>query len=496
MLQWAREFLARIRGHRKTWPLVKISIAVAGASLAMLVSLMFPSEWVRFVANVVLAICMMLLFRVGFAARISEDFNDAISAKMEDPVKVLSKINRSVSRIIASYPKDLEKLRDAIPRPSDQILVHRGVSQVHANRSEAMKSFDSTIQSARDRVWLLGATLATDVRLPDILPNVYGSLGADSKKLRVLLGDPYRSPAVFRTLLESDRTLVDEIVKHYELSPADREKKDYNPLFVTPSMREFDNIFKMLIADGRFDLSVRFYAHLCSLWMIVVDNKILYQPIFLPAYHAAGFDIPTPSGAGVVFEVDASTPTDLSRSLLAHYELLWNTSDADMLHMRVRWKNKETIMNELFKLRSPWIKNCRDYFRRKWQRRGQRHICATSPPRGYTIQWMDGTKERSAIGTLVDYSSTGLAMSFDPAEVASLVPQIESAGKSGHKQELKVSINQEDESLPPTPQVIAERVIPASSVMFAVRASACEGKGGTLIGVTNELFDPRSGRAG
>lgn len=219
-----------------------------------------------------------------------------------------------------------------------------GLSHVYAFRSrEVVRDLLEDIGGARRRVWLLGIGLHDnfDIADPEVIDLLKRKIAANPKlNLRILILDGFRSPAIFRALLESDAETSRAIVD------ADRRVSNPDHPYLSHEVfRNFERAHNALAEHPEFKTAVRFYGHTPTCWLAVVDDKAYFQPYTfgdISADPRVGFQMPVTLWRG---------RTTTLRILEDHYNRLWITSDTDLFQMGTLLKAKAETLWATFRRR-------------------------------------------------------------------------------------------------------------------------------------------------
>jgi hypothetical protein len=121
------------------------------------------------------------------------------------------------------------KLHDAI-QPIAQVYspaVECGIVQLYGDREAATSAVIQSVKSANDRVWLLGIALHDCFNVGRSVGQLtklaaefdeHDEANLETGGVRILLQDPYRTSAIFRTFLESEGDRVKRIVQFAKAS--------------------------------------------------------------------------------------------------------------------------------------------------------------------------------------------------------------------------------------------------------------------------------------
>jgi hypothetical protein len=250
---------------------------------------------------------------------------------------------------------------EAIAQPAADL----GLCCVYAFRNdEVVRDLREDISGAQSRVWLLGIGLhdrfdIADEKLIELLKRKMAErpkLDEDKKlDVRILLLDGFRSPAVFRALLESDAETSRAIIT------ADRELPDpKHPYLAHRVFVNFERAYEALAAHPEFETAVRFYGHTPICWLAIVDDRAYFQPYTfgdISANPSVGFQMPVTRWEG---------RTTTLVILEDHYNKLWLTSDTDLFLIGTRLKARAETLWTTFRRREGGGDKSREEDRGKW----------------------------------------------------------------------------------------------------------------------------------
>ncbi len=296
-------------------------------------------------------------------------------------------------------------LLEKVDKVSSEVLSIRhleecGVTAIHLDRPDVIHRIKSEISRENEKVWLLGATLGKDIKLDS-----YIKLLADKKEkndsldLRILLSDPLRSPTLFRMLLEEQP----ELARGYLASYYERRNASTSPSFLS----EFANVFHAIQSNPLLHESIKFYAHLCSAWIVRAGPVIYYEPCFIPRLMEDGKNI----GFGPIFRVEQGPDARFFAALETHFTKLWNTSTATPLSMSLRWNRKDENLTKIFDARKNWFATVADYHptHPNTPRIAYRERCETAGSM-YEIGFTINQEKVSFKATLQDYTECSLGL--------------------------------------------------------------------------------------
>jgi len=206
------------------------------------------------------------------------------------------------------------------------------------------------VEEAKERVWLLGVAFSETIDIHSLFPLLIQQVGQID--IRILLLDPFRSPAIFRTLIESKQDTV------YKIIQTDRTSSSaIDPFYKHPLYRAFNAAYEMLNEDDRLKPFVRFYGHNPNCWLVLVDKAVYYQPYTLgrkgPARsgnRCIGAEMP-------IFKFEQGVTPSTFEVLYDHTDKLWKTTNVDLFHMESRRANRMRILKDIFERRAVWLKH-------------------------------------------------------------------------------------------------------------------------------------------
>jgi hypothetical protein len=319
-----------------------------------------------------------------------------------------------------------------------------GMKYIYKNRSAAAPEVSDAIRAARSRVWLLGIAFDKNVNLteiPEDKPSLAECLKTKKMEnkdfdLKILLLNPLRSPAVFRSFLESDPSRVEDILQNPKLF---LEQDLYSKVVLTLD-------FIKGKGNELFKDAVRLYAHDPSCWLVIVDNLAYYEPYTFGG--APRQTDPCLGGYLPVFRFDQNSATDdETRSskgpsfavLEDHFAKLWITSDSDFFLYELQNNEPENIISEIFRSRKTWFRTVQRsldhwekhkadwYEHQRWPERRShpRILCETTS--SLCLEWEVGNGSNRfsrADATIVDFSQNGIYLALFGRMVNSFIDDV------------------------------------------------------------------------
>ncbi|HEV2879889.1 MAG TPA: adenylate/guanylate cyclase domain-containing protein [Pyrinomonadaceae bacterium] len=318
-------------------------------------------------------------------------------------------LNKDIPKAVEEQERD-DRAYKSIIRPA----VDLGLKKVYEFRNDEVgRELIEDINDARRKVWLLGAALSDNFNITD--PNIINLLNRKIEErvdVSILLLDGFRSPAIFRALLESNREMSRSIIE------ADRRLPNPNdPYLAHRVFKNFEDAYNELAKYPNFETAVRFYGHTPSCWLAIVDDKAYYQPYTFGDISddpAIGFQMPITKWQG---------RKTTFRILEDHYNKLWVTSDTDLFQTGTRLKAKAETIWKTFNKRgedgSKWFEHIHGILHSTNnpgvdKRTYSRQPCI-SLKLDAVITWEGGEETKAKV---LDYSRKGVLL-----ELAELTPE-------------------------------------------------------------------------
>lgn len=264
-------------------------------------------------------------------------------------------LNKDVPLMVEEQQRQ-QQVDRAIVNPSLDL----GLDRVYASRDDdVLRDLHEDIAAARRRVWLLGIGLHDKFDITDKEKNIdllRRKVAENPKfRVRILLLDGFRSPAIFRALLESDAATSRAIVKASRKLP-----RPGHPYLSHGVFKNFARAYEALAQHPEFETSVRFYGHTPSCWLAVVDDTAYFQP------YTFGDISPD---LGVSFQMPVTRWQGRTATLVTledHYNKLWLTSDTDLFLIGTRLKAQAEMLWTTFKRREGSVAKGREEDSGQW----------------------------------------------------------------------------------------------------------------------------------
>lgn len=278
-----------------------------------------------------------------------------------------------------------------------------GLEMLYVDRSTVREDIMPTIRNAQKRVWLLGIAFSEEIRLGDVLDECDKLLAKNGQlDLRILLLDIFRSPAVFRSFLESSKSEVKEMLDF------DRtvESRNLEPYRRVRMFQDFDKAYSFL-KNSRFKQYVKYYGQNPNCWMVVVDDIVYFEPYTFGRGNVTANQKKCMGALMPVFKFEKKDKVNTFHVLEDHFLKMWLTSNLDMFHITSRIYDSDALIKKIFEERHAWLKHIYGsmYLREgTFDRRKLPRICETSIP----IATKKGTEEVEL--TITNYSEKGLCL--------------------------------------------------------------------------------------
>lgn len=245
-----------------------------------------------------------------------------------------------------------------------------GIVNIFKSRKEVQEEVTKAVLDGKRKIWLLGVGLNEGFDLDAMIP-VLRHKKKDHVDIRIMMLDAFRSTSVFRTFLENDPEMIDDMIADFDR--ADGQFTGNETYFTTDLCRKFVSICRKLERSHELIADVKFYAHTPICWMVMVDDTVYFQPyVFGAAQQTIGGNgvkkvgrnrsgPSQPESIGdlmpvFAFKEKASPTYDI---LNLHFRRLWSTSDEDLFTMAARLANKSVLVKKIFEQRLPWFKHVR-----------------------------------------------------------------------------------------------------------------------------------------
>ena len=236
-----------------------------------------------------------------------------------------------------------------------------GITEVYKNREDIGDAVIKCVKKAKKRVLLLGIAFSESVALKDLADVLNRKLSVSedttevsrisSEGVKILLLHAYRSPSVFRALLETEPEKVSKIIQFHKL-----QNDSEDPMFTTRLFKDFETAYATLGTYKIPEESIRFYAHAPTCWLVIADDTAFFQPYTFgkseqTANMCLGAQFP-------VFKCTAnpnSTSGNAFKILEDHFVKMWLTSSWGMMTIGAEIQDKQRLVNKIFDDRFPFL---------------------------------------------------------------------------------------------------------------------------------------------
>lgn len=285
-----------------------------------------------------------------------------------------------------------------------------GLVKIVPNRSEVADEVRHAIENARSDIALMGVTLHERINLSNLFDLLRKKV-AEGVNVRVLLLDPVRSAAVFRTLVETAPTQMRDAI---DFKPTKGHKKHL--YFDLPLYERFKVSFTK-IDHGPNELKdrIRYYGNEPTCWMVIADDVVYYQPYAFSRVHRqkeANEEAYDPMPV-FVFRRNVITGKQVYTNLKEHFEVVWLTCLVDHWQMVSRKETAQEIVVRMFDERRYWLDHMLLALSGEERRKSPRQPGAAGD-RIVVATWThsDGRREK-AKAAVIDYGSDALTLQLD-----------------------------------------------------------------------------------
>lgn len=249
--------------------------------------------------------------------------------------------------------RDMADSLEKVIRDSNQLIsgaASFGITNIYLTRKQAQSEIMQKIRAAEHRALFLGVAFSENIRLDEIVNAIGNKVNKEGFDFRMLLLDALRSTGTFRAFLESSPEQVKNIVSI---------NRDYppvaDPIFDTRLFRDFTNSISILENYPDIAHAIRFYAHTPICWLVIIDNKMYFQPYTFGRGKNSSRTNPCIGDLMPLFEIEAQETPGSFDILKDHFDKIWLTSDSDLFHTGARRADKIRIVKEIFQKRSSWL---------------------------------------------------------------------------------------------------------------------------------------------
>lgn len=309
-----------------------------------------------------------------------------------------------------------------------------GLEFIYPDRRDALDDIGEQVTKAQNRIWLLGVALYEELSLEKLQQQLKDKLSQkEGFDLRIMLLDSLRSPAVFRSLLESSSQTRKEILNR----PRSGDLLS-DPLFAQDLHGHILQSFNHCNGDDQLRSRLRFYGLDPMGWLVITDSIAFYEPYTLgrpdSRQKCLGHCFP-------VFKFYENKGSAF-RILENHFERLWETSAVWSFHFGLRLASGRNLSTRLFDRRGRWFGNVirglaslevgangtstDTKAEKRREPRLQAEADLAAPGTAFRVRLAGGVPQW--IGALVDVSEGGIALRFDEAQA---IPNFAAGTKIG-----------------------------------------------------------------
>ena len=365
---------------------------------------------------------------------------------------IVSQVVYSLLRDQVAYPQESFRQFDTIVKHDKLLTVHQYIEEKHVanglnidvpsaletpdirkvgrqckllniyplRNEQVYRDLRNDIEKAQRRVWMSGVGLSVVVRLNDLLPLLVKKSNEqfpDLRKLqiRLMLLDAVRTPAVFRTFLESSNEEFQEFLAADQRQS--RKGINEHPYFKHQLFLDFNTAYNMLDQIPTLKDAVRFPPHNPNCWLVIVDDVAYFQPYTFGGKTDIEQGILSIGHLMPVFKFQAGAQTDVFSILEDHFNKLWATTDVDLFHIGAHLADRVHSIALMFRTRKECFKNVYGALHpnRKSQENGDqervspRQPCL-SPNRTIETSWIIDGHRQSFKSRIENFSRFGVLL--------------------------------------------------------------------------------------
>ena len=315
-----------LHAKRLSWVmiiLIAFVLTLAYAAVLIVVEHYWPhsAQFIQAAGHVAITIAVILIVR-----------------KIEEPI---------IEKDRAALIETIQSKYDSILQSSLPLLASTnaiGLTQVYPTRNAAEKAIGEAILATKWKLLMIGVaffeTFSIERSCDAIADRIEDPEGASkdataSVDARFLLLNPYTTPAVIRSFMESP---PDE-ARHY----LEGGGKSFLSSTLYGDWRRAFHSFDNEVFRKR----VKFYRRDPGLWMVVTDTKVFFEPYTLGRSRQARHRFDRRLGGHMpVFEFDRGS-SSVSKILEEHFERLWTISQDSMETLKKFYDDNESAANQL-----------------------------------------------------------------------------------------------------------------------------------------------------
>lgn len=293
-------------------------------------------------------------FQKGFKSSIKSDwFKERIKSDISnafDHKNIKEDIHEAFSEAKAKLYKELKEEQNK-RHAKLKALSDCGIAKVYLNREEAISDIKNDLQIATNFAWFSGVAFSETLNLKTLMDNIPQNRRS-SPEIKIMLMDVLRSPAIYRSFLESKEPRVRKMI----FKKTKKDKDNEHSYFYTQNYTAFKNSIGFFHGKPSLKNKVKFYGHNPNCWMIRIDDTIYFQPYALgsntesKAESVIGSLLP-------IFKFEKKLQGSVFLLLVDHFDKLWSTSNTSLEHMEYRLKAKKRILQDVFSARGDWLRH-------------------------------------------------------------------------------------------------------------------------------------------
>ncbi|MCB9852521.1 MAG: hypothetical protein H6819_05460 [Phycisphaerales bacterium] len=315
------------------------------------------------------------------------------------------------------FRHELQHIEEAVDRGLDKALPlttqasNCGLVAVHPGDQNAGQArvLDAVIQ-AKKRVYVVAIAGKRPVDVQAIIGSLQEprGVGCRVEDCRILLANPFRSGAIYRSFLSASRHELEQLVEESRQAHESQSAPQGHSTLLRRNIQKYAEALRnRLDGDLRcFQSRVRYYSGDCQTWLVIADDVLfLKQMTFSRASDESGETDCSHSIATPILEFRGAGAQDVILAYQHHVNEMWRAATDDWDWMEARYQQRDALYTKFFRDRWPWI----------------RHTFENANPRQYRhkfikdVDWpvvamggMDG--EGTTIGTVLDASPGGLGI--------------------------------------------------------------------------------------
>lgn len=394
-------------------------------SLGSTLRRMFPAQSYVLVVLILVMVVVMMQDRLphelvvpfeGFVGVIVLHLAATMVAQREIIEKFRGEVDRiggQLSALVSEKTDALDanaELRTTAERTATSSMRSAGIEKISATRAELTVEIVSAIRNAEKEVLMIGVALHDTLNRQNLAPLLARKCDA-GVGVRLLLLDPVRTAAVFRSIVETQPHRVLDALSFRKTD----HSRDKHPYFDLPLYNRFTQSFKKIEDNPGLKNRVRYYGTSPLCWMIVADDTVFYKPYVYSRTkqqregHDKAFD-PMPV---LVCRRTSEEGKALCQHLIEHFNVVWASSLVTHDMMAARKVGARHFIQQLFDDRSYQLRQILAGLQSD-QRKSPRERCLP-PFLQLQVSWTDNTlgSTESRSADLMEYNADAIALKFE-----------------------------------------------------------------------------------